>query len=170
MTKTIQSLFIIFAVLGVLAGCTSGGGSSSGSGDTTSAEDAAAAAAAEEQARLEAEAKEAAERLANVATTFYFEFDSSVLNEDSRAALNIHAEVLSASPRSVRIEGHADERGSREYNIALGERRANAVRDYLVLNGVDADLIEAVSYGEEQPADSGSYESAWSANRRVEIK
>ena len=70
----------------------------------------------------------------------------------------------------LRLEGHADERGSREYNMALGERRANAVRDFLVLQGVDASIIETISYGEERPAETGSYESSWSANRRVELK
>lgn len=103
-------------------------------------------------------------------TTFYFEFDSSDLTTAARAALMLHAEQLSASPRSVRLEGHADERGSREYNMALGERRANAVRDYLVLQGVDAASIETVSYGEESPAEMGSGEMSWSKNRRVELK
>ena len=103
-------------------------------------------------------------------TTFYFEFDSANLTAEARAALLIHAENLKSAPRSVRLEGHADERGSREYNMALGERRANAVRDFLVLQGVGAYNLETISYGEEQPVDSGSYESAWSKNRRVELK
>lgn len=105
-----------------------------------------------------------------VDTVFYFEFDSSILTSEARSALTVHAEMLKDEPRSIRLEGHADERGSREYNMALGERRANAVRDYLVLQGVNGDLIETVSYGEEQPAAFGSYESAWSQNRRVELK
>lgn len=103
-------------------------------------------------------------------TTFYFEFDSAVLTSGARAALMLHAEQLTASPRSVRLEGHADERGSREYNMALGERRANAVRDFLVLQGVNVANIETVSYGEERPAVMGTGESAWSKNRRVELK
>jgi len=103
-------------------------------------------------------------------TTFYFEFDSAVLTSAARAALMLHAEQLTASPRSVRLEGHADERGSREYNMALGERRANAVRDFLVLQGVNGANIETVSYGEERPASMGSGESSWSKNRRVELK
>ena len=108
--------------------------------------------------------------LAGVPSVFYFEFDSSILTSEARSALSVHAEVLKDEPRSVRLEGHADERGSREYNMALGERRANAVRDYLVLQGVDGSMIETISYGEEQPAAFGSYESAWSQNRRVELK
>lgn len=105
-----------------------------------------------------------------IVTTFYFEFDSATLTTAARAALMLHAEQLSASPRSVRLEGHADERGSREYNMALGERRANAVRDYLVLQGVSAASIETVSYGEERAAQMGSGEMVWSKNRRVELK
>lgn len=103
-------------------------------------------------------------------TTFYFEFDSANLNTAARAALMLHAEQLNANPRSIRLEGHADERGSREYNMALGERRANAARDFLVLQGVDASMIETVSYGEERPAVMGGGEMAWSKNRRVELK
>lgn len=106
----------------------------------------------------------------NVAKTFYFEFDSSVLKPEARAALIAHAEYIRSNDESVRLEGHADERGSREYNMALGERRANAVRDFLVLQGVDASAIETVSYGEERPAQMGSSEYAWSQNRRVELK
>ncbi len=103
-------------------------------------------------------------------TVFYFDFDQAVLLPEARAALTAHAERLKAEPRSLRLEGHADERGTREYNMALGERRANAVRDFLVLQGVSASAIETVSYGEEYPAVVGSYESAWEQNRRVEMK
>ncbi|GLS25434.1 peptidoglycan-associated lipoprotein Pal [Marinibactrum halimedae] len=103
-------------------------------------------------------------------TVFYFDFDQAILRPDARIALAGHAAELKSSPRSVRLEGHADERGSREYNMALGERRANAVRDFLVLQGVDASLIETISYGEEQPLALGMSESSWSQNRRVELK
>lgn len=103
-------------------------------------------------------------------TVVYFDFDQSTLKPDSRALLLAHAERLRGASVSVRLEGHADERGSREYNMALGERRANAVRDFLVVQGVSASSLEVISYGEERPAVSGSGESAWSQNRRVEIK
>lgn len=103
-------------------------------------------------------------------TVFYFEFDSSVLNAAARAALTAHANQLKNNSQSVRLEGHADERGTREYNQALGARRANAAADYLVLQGVSRSRIETVSYGEEQPAMMGTGESAWSKNRRVELK
>jgi peptidoglycan-associated lipoprotein len=103
-------------------------------------------------------------------TVFYFDYDKALLKPESRAALLEHAASLNSSPRSVRLEGHADERGTREYNMALGERRANAVKEFMVLQGVSADLIEVISYGEERAASYGSNDSAWSMNRRVELK
>lgn len=103
-------------------------------------------------------------------TVIYFGFDQAVLLPESRATLLGHAEALRGSSNSVRLEGHADERGSREYNMALGERRANAVRDFLVLQGVSRSSLEVISYGEESPLEMGSYESSWSKNRRVEIQ
>ncbi|MGS2717006.1 peptidoglycan-associated lipoprotein Pal [Eionea flava] len=100
---------------------------------------------------------------------FYFDFDSSALRADSRSLLNAHAASLKAKPRAVRLEGHADERGTREYNIALGERRAQAVRAYLLSQGVTSP-IEVISYGEERPAVNASNNYAWQQNRRVELK
>ncbi|GAB1258991.1 hypothetical protein NBRC116494_34930 [Aurantivibrio plasticivorans] len=106
---------------------------------------------------------------AGIDTVFYFDFDQSILKAEARSALTAHAAILKNNTDSVRLEGHADERGTREYNMALGERRANAVRDFLVLQGVERSRIETVSYGEERPAQLGSSESAWSMNRRVEM-
>ena len=103
-------------------------------------------------------------------SVFYFDFDKTVLKAESRAALLAHSSALVASPRSVRLEGHADERGTREYNMALGERRANAVKEFMVLQGVSGGLIEVISYGEERAASYGSNDSAWEMNRRVELK
>lgn len=100
----------------------------------------------------------------------YFDFDQATLKPQTRALLLAHADRLKSSNASARLEGHADERGSREYNIALGERRANAVRDFLVLQGVSASSLEVVSYGEERPLANGSNESSYAQNRRVEIK
>lgn len=105
-----------------------------------------------------------------IETVFYFDFDKSTLKPESLAALRIHAQRLIANPANVRLEGHADERGTREYNMALGERRGSAVQEFLVLQGVDASLLEVISYGEERPASLDSTESSWSLNRRVEIK
>jgi len=103
-------------------------------------------------------------------TVFYFDFDKSILKPESRAALRLHAEALRANPRGIRLEGHADERGTREYNIALGERRANAVKEFLVIEGVDGRSIEVISYGEESPAVLDSNEASYALNRRVEMK
>lgn len=100
----------------------------------------------------------------------YFEFDKSTLTAETRRDLDGCARALRASPRNIRLEGHADERGTREYNIALGERRAKSVADYLISSGVSASRIETISYGEERPAVSGSNNSAWQKNRRVELK
>ncbi|MBO6555025.1 MAG: peptidoglycan-associated lipoprotein Pal [Pseudomonadales bacterium] len=101
---------------------------------------------------------------------FYFDFDQAIVKRAGHEELDKHAEVL-ASDRylRVRLEGHADERGTREYNLALGERRANALRAYLVAQGASRSQIEVISYGEEKPANSGHSESAWAQNRRVEI-
>ncbi|MFG1489877.1 peptidoglycan-associated lipoprotein Pal, partial [Oceanospirillum sp. HFRX-1_2] len=103
--------------------------------------------------------------------TIYFDFDTSVIREDSREILDLHVAYLRLNPsQNVVLEGHADERGTREYNNALGERRGNAVKDYFMVQGVNADQIEVISYGEEKPAVIGHNNAAWSKNRRVEIK
>ena len=107
---------------------------------------------------------------ANAETVFYFDFDKSELKPEAKAALRMHAQSLRNNSRSVRLEGHADERGTREYNMALGERRANAVKEFLMLEGVNGGRLEVISYGEESPIAMGSSESSWALNRRVEMK
>lgn len=103
-------------------------------------------------------------------TVIYFDFDTARIRADYSEVLAAHARRLGANADvTVRLEGHADERGSREYNIGLGERRSQAVRQALMLQGVGSVQITTVSYGEERPAASGSDEDAWSENRRVEI-
>jgi peptidoglycan-associated lipoprotein len=100
----------------------------------------------------------------------YFDFDSAEIKADSQSVVTAHAAFLSKNPnQKVRLEGHADERGSREYNIGLGERRGQAVRRALLLQGVAEVQLSTVSYGEERPAAAGSDEQAYSLNRRVEI-
>lgn len=102
--------------------------------------------------------------------TIYFDFDSSEIKPDYTAVIAAHARYLVANPNvRVRLEGNTDERGSREYNIGLGERRAQAVRQALMLQGVAESQITTVSYGEERPAVTGHTEAAWSKNRRVDI-
>ncbi|RBP84694.1 peptidoglycan-associated lipoprotein Pal [Marinomonas rhizomae] len=109
--------------------------------------------------------------LAGVETVFYFDFDKSIVRPESREALAKHAEYLVSHPdaRAV-LEGHADERGTREYNMALGERRAKAISRYLTIQGVAASQIETVSFGEEVPVAFGHDSNAWQLNRRVEIR
>ena len=101
---------------------------------------------------------------------FYFDYDQAIVKRSGHGELNKHARVLSGdSLLRIRLEGHADERGTREYNLALGERRANAVRAYLVAQGASRSQIEVISYGEEKPINAGHTESSWAQNRRVEI-
>ena len=103
-------------------------------------------------------------------TLFFFEFDKSDLRQDALDDLDAHAKYLVADRGArVRLEGHADERGTRAYNLALGERRANAVARYLVIQGVNRAQIETMSYGEERPLSLARYESGWGRNRRVEL-
>lgn len=102
---------------------------------------------------------------------FYFDFDKATVKPEAFADLSAHAKFLVNNPSvSVVLEGHADERGTREYNIALGERRAKAVSRYLSVQGVSASQVEVVSYGEERPAMEGHNDASWSKNRRVELK
>jgi peptidoglycan-associated lipoprotein len=102
--------------------------------------------------------------------TIYFDFDSSEIKGEGTDIVAAHAKYLSKNgAMKVRLEGHTDERGSREYNIGLGERRAQAVRRALLLQGAAEGQISTVSYGEERPAVAGSDDAAWAKNRRVEI-
>ena len=98
----------------------------------------------------------------------YFEYDQARLSDEARAILEKHALWLqNHRPAKVAIEGHCDERGTVDYNLALGEQRARATRDYLVSLGVAGDRLTTVSYGKERPLDPASNEAAWSRNRRA---
>jgi peptidoglycan-associated lipoprotein len=100
----------------------------------------------------------------------YFGFNSDVVDDPSLELLRQHGRYLSDNPgERVRLEGHTDERGSREYNIGLGERRAVGVQSVLLVEGASAEQLTTVSFGEERPADAASDETAWAANRRVEL-
>lgn len=100
----------------------------------------------------------------------YFEYNSAKIDEASLAVLESHGDFVSDNGNvHVRLEGHADERGSREFNVALGDRRNQSVRRLLLFQGASTDQIETVSYGEELPAILGHNEEAWSKNRRVEL-
>ena len=101
----------------------------------------------------------------------YFELDSHTLSEDAKAALAANVEIMqSQNDIKIEVEGHADERGTTDYNVALGQKRADAVKTYMTSLGVSTDRVAAVSYGEERPAVSGSGEAAWSKNRRAEFR
>lgn len=100
----------------------------------------------------------------------YFEFDSSDIKQEYLPVLRAHAEYLAANPDAkVSLQGHTDERGTREYNLALGERRALSVRRFLATQGANEGQLEYVSYGEESPADTGHDDASWALNRRVEL-
>ena len=108
---------------------------------------------------------------AGVAHVVYFDYDSFVIKSEARPVIESHARFLQANKqRKAMLEGHTDERGGREYNLALGQKRAEAVQRALVLLGVPDSQIEAVSYGKEKPAAQGADEAAYAKNRRVEFK
>ncbi len=175
-SKYARNLLVLIALIGMVA-CSSsgdmeeqaGGESDSGLSDidattqrTQQLQNEAERRAAEQQASIE--------RAALQTTVFYFDFDVAEFRPADRDVLTYHARNLAANSNSrIRLEGHADERGTREYNLALGERRAQSIMNFLIVNGASRSQIEVVSYGEERPADTGTSESAYQRNRRVEI-
>lgn len=173
-----KRLFTLLAATAFLAACetastttgdvTGSAESSSTTASTTSTASSSASTTAEEQP-----AEDPATRLkkdfAQVGTTVLFDFDSAQLSDYAQRVLDRQAAFLKARPETrVIIGGHADERGTREYNLALGERRASSARDYLVAKGVNAARIRIISYGKERPKAVGSTEAAWRQNRRAE--
>ena len=122
------------------------------------------------RARLSAEQRGARSRRSSAGTIVYFDYDRAEIKPEYVPIVAAHAKFLNGNAtRKVRLEGHSDERGSREYNIGLGERRAQAVRRALMLQGVTEAQITTVSYGEERPAVQGGDETAYAKNRRVEL-
>jgi len=108
---------------------------------------------------------------ANLGRVVYFDYDSFVVKEDFRPLIESHAKVLATNKgKRMVVEGHTDERGGREYNLALGQKRAEAVAKSLALLGASDAQLEAVSFGKERPAATGSDEGAWAKNRRAELK
>ena len=158
-----QRILAIVAATFLLAACETasqvGGDSASTSASNTASSSSASSSASD---------KTPAEKLAQVGDTVNFDFDSAELTVSARSTLNRQAAFLSLNPDlMIVIEGHADERGTREYNLALGDRRATAVRDYLVAKGINSARVRTVSYGKERPAAAGSDEAAWTKNRRA---
>ena len=134
------------------------------------ARDAAARAAADAAAR-DAAARDAATLRATLTATVHFEFDQSDLRPDDKSLLDAKIPILQANTGvMIRVSGHTDERGSDEYNLALGQRRAAAAKAYLVQHGIAESRIETISYGEERPSAQGSDESAYALNRRAEFE
>ncbi len=110
------------------------------------------------------------EMIATSGNVVYFDFNSAEIRDESIPLIMAAAESLVANPAAqLRLEGHADERGTREYNLALGEQRAQTVRDLIMLQGVSGNQLDIISYGEEKPAVVGSGEESWQQNRRVEL-
>lgn len=122
-------------------------------------------------ATVELSARDAAAAAAAKARTVYFDFDSYVVKDEYKPVIDANAKLLTLD-KAVRLsaEGHTDERGGREYNLALGQKRAEAVVKALQVMGATAGQVEAVSFGKERPADTGHDEAAWAKNRRVELK
>ncbi len=183
MHNGLWKFFLMAAILIPLTACeTMGLKEEEKTAEAAAVEERAAATAAEEEAAEAARAR-AMEEAAGfrghplddpenplAKRVVYFDFDRSEVKDEFRATVEAHAGYLADhSGASITLEGHADERGSREYNIALGERRANAVRRLMVLLGASGDQIRTLSYGEERPAVEGHDESAWRYNRRAEI-
>ena len=103
-------------------------------------------------------------------STVYFSYDNYNINSTGSEKIKSLASIVKENGLNVRVEGHCDERGTREYNLALGEKRANAIAELLIINGVSSSNITTVSYGEEKPESRGSNEKSWSKNRRALIK
>jgi peptidoglycan-associated lipoprotein len=123
----------------------------------------------DEKARQEALAREAALKKAKLETVF-FDYDQWSIREDQKTILNQNAGWLKANPQvRVRLEGNCDQRGTAEYNLALGQKRADAVKTFLEGLGVSRNRVETISYGFERPSDRGQNESAWAKNRRVDF-
>lgn len=188
----IQRLLTLFAAAALLAACetasevssdASGGASAStastasststasdastSSSDSSSSSSSASSAGAGSAAAAGSATLTAEEQLAQIGTQVFFGYDSAVLSSDAQATLDRQAAFLASEPAlRITIEGHCDERGTREYNLALGERRASAARDYLVAKGVNSARIRTVSYGKERPAVVGSNAASWAKNRR----
>ncbi len=162
---------LIVVTLGLVAGCSrKKPPETEDRGRTQPVVDTPDAGAAERRAAEEAARRARENALASIREPIYFDFDQSDLRPEAREVLNRKAEALRSYPDlRIRIEGHCDERGTVEYNLALGERRADAARMYLIDLGIDSDRMNTVSYGEERPAADGHNEAAWQLNRRDEF-
>ncbi|MBV1914170.1 MAG: peptidoglycan-associated lipoprotein Pal [Pseudomonadales bacterium] len=169
----ISALVVVLAACGSTGDTKDTGSSSAGAsatGATTSAYDSSSDVKGSAVTNAAAD-EDIAVMAVQLTKVYYFDFDSAVIRSDSTEALDLLAKYLEQNrARSVALGGHADERGTREYNMALGERRAKAVENYLLLQGAYRAQLETVSYGEEKPVMMGHDESSWAKNRRVEAQ
>ena len=172
----IKRIFTLVAAAALLAACetasttdSSATGSTTASSSTGTSGTATSTATTTTTTSVGETSKDMKQEFTKVGTTVLFDFDSSQLSDYARRVLDRQAGFLKAQPEArIILGGHADERGTREYNLALGERRAAAARDYLVAKGVNAARIRIISYGKERPVAVGSNEAAWRLNRRAE--
>ena len=157
MSKSINSLFTIFTLI-IFTAC-------------SSVQVTEEAVADQSVAGISITSKSTATQAVLANAVVYFEYDQFNLTSKSIQALKGVAELMKRNVKiTISIEGHADERGTREYNLALGQRRAESVTNYLIANGINRNRLITKSYGEERPLSLGSNDTAWSKNRRVEIK
>ena len=177
----IKRLFTLLTATAFLAACetastTTGDATSSAQSSSTNAATTASSSSsssssssASSSSSGESASSSVKSEFAKVGTTVLFDFDSAQLTNYAQRVLDRQAAFMKARPETrVTIGGHADERGTREYNLALGERRASSARDYLVAKGVNSARIRIISYGKERPASVGSTEAAWRLNRRAQ--
>ena len=145
-----KNLFSLFCAIAFLSGCSSFGSNGGLFGGS------------------ECESREARDFMSNAEDRVFFAYDSSSLSNNAVEALQTQVKWLKKNDKvDVIVQGYCDERGTREYNLALGERRANAVKQYLISQGISANRISTISYGKERPAVLGSNEAAWAQNRRA---
>ncbi len=175
MRKGLNSLLLLIFSLAFLAACEGTTGTTkddstiTGSGSGASSSDSATTSAAGSGSAWAGHPLDNPDSLL-AKRTVYFDFDESVILDQDRPILEAHAQYLSQNPgAAVTLEGHTDERGTREYNLALGERRSIAVRQFMSLLGASGQQMRTLSYGEERPAATGHNEEAWALNRRVVI-
>ena len=176
----IKRLFTLLTATAFLAACetastttgdvtSSAQSSSTNTATTASSSSSSSSSSASSSSSGESASASVKSEFAKVGTTVLFDFDSAQLTDYAQRVLERQAAFMKARPETrVIIGGHADERGTREYNLALGERRASSARDYLVAKGVNAARIRIISYGKERPASVGSTEAAWRLNRRAQ--
>ena len=175
----IKRLLTLLAATAFLAACetaststgdvTSSTQSSSANTATTASSSTSSSSAASSSGSGQAASSSVKSEFAKVGTTVLFDFDSAQLTDYAQRVLDRQAAFMKARPETTVISGgHADERGTREYNLALGERRASSARDYLVAKGVNSARIRIISYGKERPAAIGSTEASWRLNRRAQ--